>query len=175
MTHLEKAIKSVEARGLPYYHGLNKQYPIHFSSFSRMHGRIWRDKLSTDFPRDFQGFKDFIAYLGDIPVGMKQPTVGRKDHSLGYVRDNFEWQERSKNSSEGSSRTKTGSLNILNTACLKKRQNLINFINSITADVLITDQLSKQLNYNYTKDLVSAVRCLSKLRTVSRQEQYIVA
>jgi hypothetical protein len=169
MTHLEKARRSVEARGLPYYHSLNKQYPIHYASFSRMHGRIWRDKLSTDFPRDFQGFKDFIAYLGDIPVGMNNPTVGRKDHSLGYVKGNFEWQSKSKNSSECSSRTKSGKLNILQTPCLKKRQNLLNFIKTITTDTLITDQLVLQLNYNYKKDLIAAIRGLSKLKSIGRK------
>lgn len=62
MTNSQKARRSVEARGLPYYEGLNKQYPIHFASFSRMHGRIWQFKLPTGFPRNYQGFKDFVAY-----------------------------------------------------------------------------------------------------------------
>jgi hypothetical protein len=173
MTHLEKAIKSVEARGLPYYHGLNKQYPIHFSSFSRMHGRIWEFKLTTDFPRTYQGFKDFVEYLGDVPVGMIRPSVGRKDHSLGYVRGNFGWQELSSNSLE--SVIRNGFIKpIPNTPTHNKRKNLINFINTLTVDTLITDQLSKELSYNYTKDLVSAVKCLSKLKTINRKHYIVI-
>lgn len=165
MTHLEKAIKSVEARGLPYYHGLNKQYPIHFSSFSRMHGRIWEFKLTTDFPRTYQGFKDFVEYLGDVPVGMIRPSVGRKDHSLGYVRGNFGWQERSINSSECAFRSQSGVTNINKTSCVKKYLNLVTFIATLTTDVLITDQLCKQLDYNHKKDLIGRVRFLKKYKT----------
>jgi hypothetical protein len=38
---------------------------------------------------------------------MKKPTVGRKDHSRGYVSGNYEWQEFGENVREANSRNYT--------------------------------------------------------------------
>jgi hypothetical protein len=61
-------------------------------------------EVDTHFRRNFQGFWNFIEYMDDLPPGMKDPTVGRLDHKLGYIRGNLKWQERKDNSSESARR-----------------------------------------------------------------------
>lgn len=168
MTHLEKAIKSVEARGLPYYRGLNKQYPIHFASFSNMHNRCKWYGLVTDFPRDYQGFQDFIVYLGDVPIGMKRPTVGRKDHSLGYIKSNFEWQEFADNIEEMTTRFNCQEARIKNTSSKIKNNNLKEFLLSLTNDIEITKVLAYSLGYSGKKPLRNALEKLGKVIKVAR-------
>lgn len=97
-------LKSAHARGLPYYGSLPLEYPRHFASFKRMHSRAARSGLEVAFPRSGHGFVKFLLYVGDIPKGMVQPSLGRKDHSKGYVPKNFGWQSYSDNSSESASR-----------------------------------------------------------------------
>ncbi len=64
-------------------------------------------KCGSDFERTQKDFERFLTIMGPIPKGMVKPTVGRLDHSLGYVYDvrrcrwNFEWQSRSNNGREG--------------------------------------------------------------------------
>jgi hypothetical protein len=98
--------RSALARGLPYYGVLRSMYPQHFSSFGTMHWRLQEGTLACDFPRDAEGFIDFLVYLGDVPAGMNRPSLGRDDHSVGYVRGNFAWQEMSENSSESVQRNR---------------------------------------------------------------------
>lgn len=106
LTHQEEMGKrSAIARGLPYYGYLKSEYPQHFSSFSRMHARTLVSGKDCDFPRNAEGFISFLLYLGDIPEGMISPTLGRKDHSKGYVIGNFAWEERSLNCSKAGSAT----------------------------------------------------------------------
>lgn len=158
---LAGAIRSVEARGYPYYHELNKQYPTHWSSFFGMHQRINQFKLDTDFPRNYQGFKDFITYLGDVPVGMIKPTVGRKDHSLGYIRGNFAWQEHSENMAEVGSRI--GSANVRKTRSHKRLDVLRNFLKSVTILTEVTDSVVLMLGYSGKNILLRSLRGLNRL------------
>lgn len=88
---------SALARGLPYYGRLKKEFPFHWGSFQSMHNRSGHD---TDFPRTVEGFIDFILYLELVPEGMIKPSIGRKDHSIGYRAGNFGWQSGSDNSKE---------------------------------------------------------------------------
>jgi len=86
------------------YGWLARQFPVHRRHFESMH----RSGRQTDFPRTLQGFNEFVKYLGPVPEGMVSPTLGRKDHDLGYLRDNFAWQSRADNTSEMIIRTRTG-------------------------------------------------------------------
>lgn len=98
LTHAQKAGKgSAIAKGYPYYGALRTVFKKHFNSFQCMHSRGNVDK---EFERTFDGFVNFVEYLGDYPADMIEPTVGRKDHDIGYVRGNFEWQSKSDNCRE---------------------------------------------------------------------------
>jgi hypothetical protein len=174
MNNLQKVIKSLEARGLPYYHGLNKSYPVHFVSFSNMHNRISDKNLETDFPRTYEGFKDFIEYLGDIPIGMKKPTIGRKDHSKGYIRGNFEWQEYSKNSLESTIRNNLIVQAIRNSPTFCKSLELEEFVSSLKQKTLITKELAKYLGWYSTKDLRYGLQNIIKIEKISRGKYYII-
>lgn len=56
--------------------------------------------VGSDFKRCYEDFRDFVAELGPLPKNMARPSIGRKDHSKGYIRGNFAWQEMSENTSE---------------------------------------------------------------------------
>lgn len=76
-------------------------YPRHLVYFSNMHLRVAKYDRECDFPYTDDGFVMFCEYIGPIPEGMKVPSVGRIDHSRGYVFDNFRWQELSDNVADG--------------------------------------------------------------------------
>lgn len=96
----EEGRASVEGRGLPYYGQLQLIYPIHMRAFKLMHARAKLRHLDVDFPRSGLGFVSFLLYVEDIPAGMCRPSLGREDHSLGYLRGNFRWQELEENTRE---------------------------------------------------------------------------
>lgn len=61
------------------------------------------------FPPPEMGPREFIGWW-DHNLSLKswiRPTVGRKDHSKGYLWNNFEMQEMAENSREGILRNKT--------------------------------------------------------------------
>lgn len=67
--------------------------------FFWMHSRVARGKgISTAFPRTREGYIAFCMELGPIPDGMKRPSVGRRDHAIGYVVGNIKWEEYNYNS-----------------------------------------------------------------------------
>jgi len=68
-----------------------------------------QDCNGTSYARDASGFLEFVEDIGPYPQGMTWPTVGRKDHSLGYVPGNFAWQEMADNSRENIVRIGVGS------------------------------------------------------------------
>jgi len=53
-----------------------------------------------NFPYTLKGFLAWVEHIGPIPDGMHIPSVGRKDHSKGYVKGNFEWQSMADNVAE---------------------------------------------------------------------------
>jgi len=87
---------------------LKDLYPAHYRAFLNVIKRS--SDVGTDLTNDKNGYLEFVEELGPCPPDMKQPTVGRKDHSLGYVRGNYFWQSSSENYSEVRSRTPNGML-----------------------------------------------------------------
>jgi len=82
-----------------------KIYPIHYDHFRNMQNRSGGVACNgggcgTEFTDDNQGFLEFVEYIGPVPSHLRRPTIGRKDHTKGYVRDNFSWQEHSENCSD---------------------------------------------------------------------------
>jgi hypothetical protein len=61
--------------------------------FHWMHCRCNRMKRKCGFPRTQEGFAAFLKEMGPIPDCMLRPSVGRKDHDLGYIAGNIEWEE----------------------------------------------------------------------------------
>lgn len=84
------------------YGDLPDLYPVHWDRFCYMQLRARH--FGTDFSDDQSGFMLFIEEIGPVPEGMMKPTVGRKDHSKGYIFGNFEWQEQVENSRESAYR-----------------------------------------------------------------------
>jgi hypothetical protein len=78
-----------------------------YPCYVTMINRAKRDNTECDF-LDFrqESFEKFCGVIGPKPVGMKNPSIGRYDHSKGYVFDhdknrwNFRWQELSENCRE---------------------------------------------------------------------------
>lgn len=108
--------------GRSYYGVLGRTYSHHFKCFKNMHSRVKRNSLEVDFSLDGEGLVDFIRYIGDIPAGMVKPTVGRQDHSLGYVRGNFAWQEHDENSGESNTRGTRGNWGTARRELIAKRE-----------------------------------------------------
>lgn len=80
------------------WRGLQYKFPHHWSSFTNMHSRS--DEVDEEFSNCTRGFIAYIRYLGKVPDGMLKPTAGRRDHSIGYLRGNFEWQSHHDNITE---------------------------------------------------------------------------
>jgi hypothetical protein len=90
---------------------VGKEHPYYGSFYRHMIKRAKKLGLSCDFITTIESFNIWFKAIGLIPEGMEHPTVGRKDHSKGYVIENgepnFAWQEKSDNSREMSLRTYT--------------------------------------------------------------------
>ena len=82
-------------------------YQIHLSRFRNMQWRVKIESLVCDFPYNPEGFIAFIDYIGPIPTTMIKPSVGRYNHKLGYIVDNFRWQELSENLYEAAQRKRS--------------------------------------------------------------------
>jgi hypothetical protein len=76
----------------------NKQYTTHryFRYFASMVNRARKGTMGCDFSWGLSEFNRWLEVIGPIPEGMKKPTVGRYDHSKGYVFDaeNHRWNFR---------------------------------------------------------------------------------
>lgn len=97
---------SAESRGLPYYGRLRSKYKDHFISFINMHKRskMYNIEISKNFSRDAEGFINFLLYLGDLQTDTD--SLGRQDHTKGYIEGNFRWQPLEENCKESGDRTK---------------------------------------------------------------------
>lgn len=77
-----------------------EKYPREVASFRSMQARVAEGKSTASWPRTTEGFFAFLKCMGRVPKEMKDPTIGRKNHSKGYGPGNCKWQERSDNSKE---------------------------------------------------------------------------
>jgi hypothetical protein len=69
------------------YGNLARSYPRHFVRFNQMLCRAKQLGLECDFERTYESLQQFIVCMGPIPENMNKPSVGRLDHSKGYVFD----------------------------------------------------------------------------------------
>jgi hypothetical protein len=87
------------------YRKLREENPTHYNHFWHMVDRSKYNNTECEFTKDFDGLIKFIKAIGPVP-SMKRPTVGRYNHSKGYIFDhqmnrwNFRWEEHSDNVSE---------------------------------------------------------------------------
>jgi hypothetical protein len=96
----------MDAKGFPYYGVFRERYANHLSSFKNMQKRVKDLGFDCDFEHSINGFIEFLVYLGDVPDGIGRPSIGRYDHSKGYVKGNFRWESLSENSAEVGRRRK---------------------------------------------------------------------
>lgn len=155
--------KSVLKRGLPYYGRLREEFPIHFHTFSRMHKRN-----HVDFPQSNLGLISFILEIGPVPDDMLRPSIGRKDHSIGYVVGNYAWQEFTENSKEGGLRTGFATRPD-STVTHSKHAELIDRLTKLKEPASLK-VLFKELDYctlKYLRSVVKGLGCLQDTFTVS--------
>jgi hypothetical protein len=97
--------------GLPLFsEEPSQEYASHpyYLHFMNMISRSKRRTIACAFTHGRNEFSRWLAIMGRIPEDMKTPSVGRYDHSKGYVFDadnnrwNFRWQDRSENCRESS-------------------------------------------------------------------------
>jgi len=80
------------------YSGLD---PYALQAFKGCHNRARDGKApSIEWPRNGEGYLQFCAEIGRPPAGMEKPSVGRKDHSIGYCSGNVQWEEHKFNSAK---------------------------------------------------------------------------
>jgi hypothetical protein len=82
-----------------------EEYPRECASFKKMlrgakEGRV----PEMEWPASTEGFFAFLDHVKPIPKTIKVWSIGRKDHSKGYVSGNVFWQERSENNGEPATR-----------------------------------------------------------------------
>jgi hypothetical protein len=155
----EMGKKSAIIRGYTFYGDLRKKYPTHFISWRNMFKRSKESGLphDPDFSRTVDGFFDFIKYLGPIPENMIKPTIGRKDHSVGYMKGNFEWQESIENIRESCSRNEFWKKGKQQTETHKKGKELEDYLLSMNSIPSI-EFLMEKFSYSYKKDLYYGIR-----------------
>ena len=97
------------------YQRLGEMHKLELKKFKAAFGRCRRGKSpSFGFTVDFEGFSRFMEEVGRIPEDMMRPSLGRKDHSIGYEPGNIFWQELSENCAENGYRSgsKAGKANL---------------------------------------------------------------
>lgn len=60
--------------------------------FGNMQQRCRTGYSETSYSWDEKGLKDLIFDIGEIPQNIPEPSLGRLDHSSGYVKGNIFWQ-----------------------------------------------------------------------------------
>lgn len=138
--------RSAFSRGLPYYGKLRSKFPIHFTSFADMHTRHKTKgvEISETFSRDVDGFINFLLYLGDLNT--EYDTLGRKDHSKGYIEGNFKWEPYWENYSEAALRNvKTNTYHI---NFIKSYNEIIKKFYQLQNQIIVVDDLYEQFGKN---------------------------
>jgi len=78
------------------YFGLDKEILQHFKG---CHNRVRDGKApKIQWPRSRSGFLKFCDEIGPKPNDGQKWSVGRKDHSKGYVKGNIRWELYAHNS-----------------------------------------------------------------------------
>lgn len=78
------------------YSGVDRYALQHFKG---CHNRVRDGKVvSISWPRTKAGYLAFCSEIGPIPEEMVKPSVGRKNHNLGYDQGNIQWEEHKFNS-----------------------------------------------------------------------------
>lgn len=156
--------RSAFSRGLPYYGKLRSKFPIHFTSFADMHTRHKTKgiEISETFKRDVDGFINFLLYLGDLNT--EYDTLGRKDHSKGYIEGNFKWEPYWENYSEAALRNiKTNNLcvnsNELYNESVKK-------FHQLQDQIIVVDDLYELFNRNTIDKQKEFNKLLKKLKFI---------
>jgi hypothetical protein len=151
--YVDMAKASCTARGFSYYGNLKSENLIHWSSFSNMHKRSIH--ISDEFSQTYLGFKNFIDYLGPVPENMIKPSLGRKDHSLGYIRGNFEWQSLSDNGKEAANRTE----NYKNLPRNTQNKKLKEYLQSLSkgTEIHLSDKFLSFVGYSSRKYLIDVI------------------
>lgn len=148
--------RSAFSRGLPYYGKLRSKFPIHFSSFTHMYARHKTKgvEISETFSRDVDGFINFLLYIGDLNT--EYDTLGRIDHSKGYIEGNFKWEPYWENYSEAALRNV--STNTYHVNFVKSYNENIKKFHQLQNQTIIVDDLyelfgksteSTQKKFNY--------------------------
>ena len=86
------------------YRALIRKHKTHYWKLMRIIQRAKRRGLECEFQFDTESLQKFIDCIGPVPHTMKNPSVGRWNHSKGYVVGNFRWQELLENTIDGASR-----------------------------------------------------------------------
>ena len=82
-----------------YWQLVSSEFAAELQAFKGAHNRVLVGKApSIEWPRTFEGFWLFLKEVGQIPPGMKKPSLGRKLHAKGYQTGNVEWEEHAANS-----------------------------------------------------------------------------
>lgn len=82
-----------------YWALINPRFARELQAFKGMHNRVREGKSpSILWSRDFDGFHRFLQHIGPIPGKMKKPSVGRKEHTQGYLPGNVHWEPHAVNS-----------------------------------------------------------------------------
>ena len=69
---------------------------LYYKSFNNMIERAKRLGVSCDFTYGSDQLDRFIKVIGPVPDDMLQPSVGRHDHTKGYVVGNAGYQRHIK-------------------------------------------------------------------------------
>jgi len=127
-----------------------------------MHHRSKTTIVDPIYARTVQGFKNFIIDTWPIPTNMRRPTIGRYDHSIGYVPGNFRWQELSENTKESSKRNNSHELNIKKTKSGKMGDYLSYYLSKLEQSIPIRT-LMTNVGFKYRKNLYRAIRRYNKI------------
>ena len=87
---------SLKRKQLRFNSRYKNWFPFHYEKFNSMH---YYNQIEA-FPKTDEGFVNFMKELGIPPISMKNPSLGRIDHTKSYAPGNVVWQEWEYNQAE---------------------------------------------------------------------------
>ena len=116
--------------------------------------------IECEYTKSDEDFERWLIDIGPVPEGMKIATVGRHDHSQGYIKGNFSWQEKSDNSAESAKRL-SSSPEFMNGQRDRRSKAFEEFIMNYPQSMIEVHQtLTEQFGYKYKKDVGRKIRNL---------------